>query len=163
MPASPPFRKELPMWKDFRAFIMRGNVIDLAIGVIIGIAFGAVVKSLVDDVIMPPIGLATGGIDFSNKFVVLKDGAAAAGPYASVAAAKAAGATTLNYGIFINNVVSFLIVGFCAFLVVRAVNRLLHPRDVPAPPKTKACPYCSMDIPITATRCPECTSQLAAA
>jgi large conductance mechanosensitive channel len=163
MAAGRPFRKELPMWKDFRSFIMRGNVIDLAIGVIIGVAFGAVVKSLVDDVIMPPIGLATGGIDFSNKFVVLKDGAAAAGPYASLAAAKAAGATTLNYGIFVNNIVSFLIVGFCAFLVVRAVNKLIHPQGTPAVPKTKTCPYCAMEIPIPATRCPECTSQLAAA
>ena len=149
------------MWKDFRAFMMRGNVIDLAIGVIIGIAFGAVVKSLVDDVIMPPIGLATGGIDFSNKFIVLKDGAAAAGPYASLAAAKAAGATTINYGIFVNNVVSFLIVAFCAFLLVRAVNRLMQSK--PASLKMKACPYCTVDIPLAATRCPECTSQLAAA
>ncbi|MEP7064821.1 MAG: large conductance mechanosensitive channel protein MscL [Gemmatimonadota bacterium] len=148
------------MWKDFRAFIMRGNVIDLAIGVIIGIAFGAVVKSLVDDVIMPPVGMATGGIDFSNKFVVLKEGAAAAGPYASLAAAKAAGATTLNYGIFINNVVSFLIVAFCAFLLVRAVNRLMRATVVL---KTKPCPYCTVDIPIGASRCPQCTSQLAAA
>ena len=151
------------MLKDFKAFIMRGNVIDLAIGVIIGIAFGAVVKSLVDDVIMPPIGLATGGIDFSNKFVVLKDGAAAAGPYASVAAAKAAGATTLNYGLFVNNVVSFLIIAFCAFLIVRMVNKLMHPNGTPEVPKTKSCPYCAMDIPITATRCPNCTSQLAGA
>lgn len=151
------------MLKDFKAFIMRGNVIDLAIGVIIGIAFGAVVKSLVDDVIMPPVGLATGGIDFSNKFVVLKDGATVAGPYASVAAAKAAGATTLNYGLFVNNVVSFLIIAFCAFLIVRAVNKLMHPRGVPDVPKTKVCPYCAMDIPITATRCPNCTSQLTGA
>jgi large conductance mechanosensitive channel len=149
------------MLKDFRAFIMRGNVIDLAIGVIIGIAFGAVVKSLVDDVIMPPIGMATGGIDFSNKFVVLKEGAAAAGPYASLAAAKAAGATTINYGVFVNNVVSFLIIGFCAFLIVRMVNKLMNPDA--GPPKTKACPYCKMDIPIAATRCPNCTSQLSAA
>jgi large conductance mechanosensitive channel len=148
------------MLKDFRTFILRGNVIDLAIGVIIGVAFGAVVKSLVDDVIMPPIGLATGGIDFSNKFMVLKDGAAAAGPYASVAAAKAAGATTLNYGLFVNNVVSFLIIGFCAFLLVRAVNRLIHVQEPPPAAKTKACPYCSMEIPLTATRCPNCTSQL---
>jgi large conductance mechanosensitive channel len=156
-----PLRKELLMLRDFRAFIMRGNVIDLAIGVIIGVAFGAVVKSLVDDVIMPPIGLATGGIDFSNKFIVLKEGAAAAGPYASVAAAKAAGATTLNYGLFVNNVVSFLIIGFCAYLVVRGVNRLVHAPAAPA--KTKPCPYCTMDIPLAATRCPECTSQLTAA
>ena len=151
------------MLKDFKAFILRGNVIDLAIGVIIGIAFGAVVKSLVDDVIMPPIGLATGGIDFSNKFVVLKDGVAAAGPYASVAAAKAAGATTLNYGVFVNNVVSFLIVGFCAFLIVRSVNKLVHAHDAPPAPKTKTCPFCALEIPLTATRCPNCTSQLTGA
>lgn len=151
------------MLKDFKTFILRGNVMDLAIGVIIGVAFGAVVKSLVDDVIMPPIGLATGGIDFSNKFVVLKDGAAAAGPYASVAAAKAAGATTLNYGVFVNSVVSFLIVGLCAFLIVRAVNKLVHAHDEPAAPKTKSCPYCAMDIPLAATRCPNCTSQLTGA
>lgn len=151
------------MLKDFKTFILRGNVMDLAIGVIIGVAFGAVVKSLVDDVIMPPIGLATGGIDFSNKFVVLKDGAAAAGPYASVAAAKAAGATTLNYGVFVNSVVSFLIVGLCAFLIVRAVNKLVHAHDVPAAPKTKSCSYCAMDIPVAATRCPNCTSQLTGA
>jgi large conductance mechanosensitive channel len=151
------------MFKDFKSFILRGNVMDLAIGVIIGIAFGAVVKSLVDDVIMPPIGLATGGIDFSNKFVVLKDGAAAAGPYASVAAAKAAGATTLNYGVFVNNVVSFLIIGFCAFLIVRAVNKLVHVQEPPPAPKTKSCPYCAMEIPLAATRCPNCTSQLAGA
>jgi large conductance mechanosensitive channel len=151
------------MLNDFKAFIMRGNVIDLAIGVIIGIAFGAVVKSLVDDVIMPPIGLATGGMDFSNKFVVLKDGAVAAGPYASVAAAKAAGATTLNYGLFVNNIVSFLIIAFCAFIIVRMVNKLIHPQGTPETPKMKPCPYCAMDIPITATRCPNCTSQLTGA
>lgn len=151
------------MLKDFRTFILRGNVIDLAIGVIIGIAFGAVVKSLVDDVIMPPIGLATGGIDFSNKFVVLKDGAAAAAPYASVAAAKAAGATTVNYGIFVNSVVSFLIVGFCAFLLVRLANRMINLHQPPPATKTKACPYCTMDIPVNATRCPNCTSQLTGA
>jgi large conductance mechanosensitive channel len=149
--------------KDFKAFILRGNVIDLAIGVIIGIAFGAVVKSLVDDVIMPPIGLATGGIDFSNKFVVLKDGVAAAGPYASVAAAKAAGATTLNYGVFVNNVVSFLIIGFCAFLIVRSVNKFVHAHDTPPVLKTKSCPFCAMEIPLAATRCPNCTSQLTGA
>ena len=151
------------MLKDFRTFILRGNVIDLAIGVIIGVAFGAVVKSLVDDVIMPPIGLATGGIDFSNKFVVLKDGAAAAGPYASVAAAKAAGATTLNYGLFVNNVVSFLIVGFCAFLLVRFVNHLMRTHEAPVAAKTKSCPYCTLEIPLNASRCPNCTSQLTGA
>ena len=151
------------MLKDFKTFILRGNVMDLAIGVIIGVAFGAVVKSLVDDVVMPPIGLATGGIDFSNKFVVLKDGAAAVGPYASVAAAKAAGATTLNYGVFVNNVVSLLIIGLCAFLIVRAVNRLVQTHDAPLAPQTKMCPFCAMEIPLTATRCPNCTSQLTGA
>ncbi len=147
------------MLQDFKTFILRGNVVDLAIAVIIGAAFGAVVKSLVDDVIMPPIGMAAGGIDFSNKFVVLKDGAAVPGPYPSVEAAKAAGATTLNYGIFVNNVVSFLIVGFCAFLIVRAVNRLV--RQPPPATNMKSCPYCAIDIPLAATRCPNCTSQLA--
>jgi large conductance mechanosensitive channel len=151
------------MLKDFKTFILRGNVMDLAIAVIIGASFGAVVKSLVDDVIMPPIGLATGGIDFSNKFVVLKEGAVAPAPYASVAAAKAAGATTLNYGIFVNDVVSFLIVGFCAFLIVRAVNRLVRTHKVPPTANTKPCPYCAMEIPLAATRCPNCTSQLAGA
>ena len=120
------------MWNDFKAFIMRGNVVDLAVGVIIGAAFGAIVKSLVDDVIMPPIGLATGGIDFTNKFAVLKEGAKAAGPYASLADAKAAGAVTVNYGLFINNVVTFLIIAACVFMIVRAISRL-YPPAPPAP------------------------------
>ncbi len=151
------------MWKDFKAFIMRGNVVDLAVGVIIGAAFGAIVKSLVDDVIMPPIGLATGGLDFSNKFILLKEGTKAAAPYASLADAHAAGAVTLNYGVFINNILTFLIIAFCVFLLVRAVARLhLEPKTTPAPaaPSTKACPYCATQIPIPATRCPNCTSQL---
>ena len=123
------------MWNDFKAFIMRGNVVDLAVGVIIGAAFGAIVKSLVDDVIMPPIGLATGGIDFSNKFAVLKEGAKAAGPYASLADAKAAGAVTVNYGLFINNIVTFLIIAACVFMIVRAINKLYPPTPaVPAGP-----------------------------
>ena len=145
------------MWKDFKAFLMRGNVIDLAVAVVIGAAFGAIVKSAVDDVIMPPIGLVTGGVDFANKFVVLKEGAKAAGPYASLADAKAAGATTLNYGVFINSIVTFLIVAFCIYLVVRLVNRLHAPAPAPA---TKACPSCTMEIPAGAKRCPHCTSQL---
>jgi large conductance mechanosensitive channel len=120
------------MWNDFMAFIMRGNVVDLAVGVIIGAAFGAIVKSLVDDVIMPPIGLATGGIDFTNKFTVLKEGAKAAGPYASLADAKAAGAVTVNYGLFINNIVTFLIIAACVFMIVRAISRL-YPPAPPAP------------------------------
>ncbi|HVL18464.1 MAG TPA: large conductance mechanosensitive channel protein MscL, partial [Gemmatimonadales bacterium] len=112
------------MLKEFKAFIMRGNVLDLAVGFIMGGAFGTIVKSLVDDVIMPPIGLALGNVDFSSLMVTLKDGAKATGPYHSLAEAKAAGAVTINYGVFINNIVSFLIVAFAVFLLVRAANRL---------------------------------------
>jgi large conductance mechanosensitive channel len=147
------------MIKDFKAFIMRGSVVDLAVGVIIGSAFGAIVKSMVDDVLMPPIGLATGGIDFANKFVVLKEGAKAAAPYASLAEAKAAGAVTVNYGLFINQTVSFLIVAACIFLIVRLVARMHRPAPAVAP-TTKACPFCAMQIPLAAKRCPNCTSQL---
>ena len=149
------------MWRDFKAFVMRGNVIDLAVGVIIGVAFGAVVKSLVDDVIMPPIGLATGGIDFSSLYILLKPGTKAPPPYASLADAKSAGAVTINYGAFINTVLTFLIVALAVFLLVRAVNRLYR-RPPPPTPNTKPCPFCTMTIPIAATRCPNCTSQLAA-
>ena len=150
------------MGKEFRAFIMRGNVVDMAVGVIIGAAFGAIVKSLVDDLLMPPIGLATGGLDFSNLFVVLKSGAKAAAPYASLADAKAAGAVTLNIGLFINTLITFLIVALCVFLVVRAVNRLQRPAPVAAP-ATKECAYCKSSIPAAAVRCPHCTSELKAA
>jgi large conductance mechanosensitive channel len=147
------------MWQEFKAFVMRGNVMDLAVGVIIGAAFGAVIKSLVDDVIMPPIGLATGGVDFANKYALLKEGTKAAGPYASLAAAKDAGAVTLNYGAFINTVITFLIVALAVFLLVRAVNRLYkHPAE--ATPDTRPCPFCTMTIAIAATRCPNCTSEL---
>jgi len=146
------------MLKDFKAFIARGNVLDLAVGVIIGAAFGSIIKSFVDDVLMPPIGLATGGIDFANKFLVLKAGAKAAAPYASLADAKAAGAVTMNYGLFVNQVVSFLIIAACIFLVVRAMAHLHGPPDVA--PATKGCPFCAMQIPVAAKRCPNCTSQL---
>jgi len=146
------------MLKDFKAFILRGNVVDLAVGVIIGAAFGAIVKSAVDDLLMPPIGLATGGIDFSNKFIVLKDGAKAAAPYASLADAKAAGAVTWNYGVFISQFVTFLIVALCVFLLVRALARLQPP--APAAVTTKDCPFCATAIPVGAKRCPHCTSQL---
>ena len=145
------------MIKDFKAFILRGNVVDLAVGVIIGAAFGAIVKSFVEDVIMPPIGLATGGIDFANKFVVLKEGAKAAAPYASLAEAKAAGAVTMNYGLFINQTVSFLIIALCIFALIKMVARLQSPAP---PPPTKACAFCTLAIPLAATRCPQCTSQL---
>jgi large conductance mechanosensitive channel len=150
------------MLKEFKAFALRGNVLDLAVGIIIGGAFGTIVKSLVDDVIMPPIGLALGNVDFSNLFILLKPGVKAAPPYASLADAQAAGAVTINYGSFINNVVTFLIVAFAVFLVVRAANRL-KPQDAAAAPTTRDCPYCRMAIPVAASRCPHCTSDLKAA
>jgi large conductance mechanosensitive channel len=147
------------MWQDFKAFVMRGNVMDLAIGVIIGAAFGSVVKSLVDDVIMPPIGLATGGVDFANKYALLKAGTTAP-PYASLAAAREAGAVTLNYGAFINNVLAFLIVALTVFMLVRVINRLYN-RPAEPTPSTRPCPFCTMTIANAATRCPNCTSALA--
>lgn len=147
------------MFKEFKAFIMRGNVLDLAVGIIIGAAFGTIIKSLVDDVIMPPIGLALGDVDFSNLFVLLKEGTKAAPPYASLADAKAAGAVTVNYGMFINNLVTFLIVAFVVYQVVRAANRL-RPPEAAAAPNTKDCPFCRMPIPVGAFRCPQCTSEL---
>lgn len=150
------------MLAEFKKFILRGNVVDLAVAVIIGAAFGSIVKSLVDDVMMPPLGLAIGGIDFSNKFVVLKEGAKAAAPYASLAEAKAAGAATLNYGVFVNQIVTFLIVAVCVFLVVHLMGKLQRPAPV-APPTTKDCLYCKTAIPLAATRCPHCTSDLRAA
>jgi large conductance mechanosensitive channel len=149
------------MWKDFKAFIMRGNVVDLAVAVVIGGAFGAVVKSMVDDVIMPPIGLLVGRLDFSNLFLVLHEGTKAPAPYATPAEAKAAGAVTLNYGSFINTVIAFLIVAACVFMLVRAMNRM-YSKPVPVTPTTKPCPRCTMAIPLAATRCPNCTSDVAA-
>jgi len=150
------------MLKEFKAFAMRGNVLDLAVGIIIGVAFGAMVKSLVDDIIMPPIGLVLGNVDFSNLFLVLKEGAKAAGHYATLADAKAAGAVTLNFGLFVNSVLLFLITAFAVFLIVRAANRL-KPQEANVAPSTKDCPYCRMAIPVGATRCPQCTSDLRAA
>jgi large conductance mechanosensitive channel len=150
------------MFKEFKAFALRGNVLDLAVGIIIGGAFGTVVKSLVDDVIMPPIGLALGNVDFANLFVLIKPGPKAAPPYATLADAHAAGAVTVNYGNFINNIVTFIIVAFAVFLIVRAANRL-KPQDASGAPTTKDCPYCRMAIPIGAVRCPHCTSDVKAA
>jgi large conductance mechanosensitive channel len=147
------------MLKEFKEFAMRGNVADMAVGIIIGAAFGAIVKSLVDDVIMPPIGLLLGGVDFSNFFAVLKEGAQP-GPYASLAAAKAAGAVTVNYGLFFNSVISFLIVAFAVFLLVRGLNSMKR-QEAEVPPTMKDCPFCATVIPVKATRCPQCTSQLA--
>ncbi|MVF24298.1 large-conductance mechanosensitive channel protein MscL [Methylocaldum sp. BRCS4] len=146
------------MLKEFKEFAMRGNAVDMAVGIVIGAAFGAIVKSLVDDVIMPPIGLLLGDVDFSNLFVVLKDGATT-GPYASLAEAKRAGAVTINYGVFFNSVISFLIVAFSIFLLVRSINKLR--REAPsAAPATKECPYCLSAVALKATRCPQCTSEL---
>jgi large conductance mechanosensitive channel len=149
------------MLKEFKAFVMRGNVLDLAVGIIIGGAFGTIVKSLVEDVIMPPVGLALGSVDFSNLFLLLKEGATAPSPYATLAQARAAGAVTINYGLFSNSVITFLIVGFAVFLVVRAANTM-EPAKAPAAPTTKECPHCTMPIPLRATRCPQCTSDLRA-
>ncbi|MEO8563463.1 MAG: large-conductance mechanosensitive channel protein MscL [bacterium] len=149
------------MWKEFKAFVMRGNVMDLAVGVIIGAAFGAVVKSLVDDVIMPPIGIATGGVDFADKYALLKEGAKAPPPYASLAAAKDAGAVTLNYGMFVNTVITFLIVALAIFVIVRLVNKMQATPAEPTP-DTRPCPFCTMTIANAATRCPHCTSEVSA-
>lgn len=142
------------MLEEFKKFIMRGNVLDLAIGIIIGGSFGQIISSLVDDIIMPPIGLLLGKVDFSNLFLSL-DGNA----YASLAAAKEAGAATLNYGLFINTLINFLIVAFAIFLLIKQVNRFQKPVE-PEAPATKDCPYCQTAIPVKATRCPHCTSQL---
>ena len=142
------------MIKEFRAFIMRGSVVDLAVGVIIGGAFGKIVSSLVSDLIMPPIGLLLNGVDFSNLFVSLNGKA-----YATLAAAQEAGAPTLNYGSFINNVIDFLIIALVIFLMIRAINRLQGPPPAVAP-ATRDCPHCFTSISVKATRCPNCTSQL---
>ena len=144
------------MWKEFREFALKGNAVDLAIGVIIGAAFGAIVTSLVSDLMMPPIGKALGGVDFSNLFVVLGDGT-----YASLAEAQKAGAATVNYGVFLNKLINFLIVAFVLFMVVRGMNRMKREAPAPAPaPTEKECPQCATSIPIKAKRCPHCTSTL---
>ena len=142
------------MIKEFREFIRRGNVVDLAVAVVIGAAFGKIVTSFVEDILMPPIGLALGNVDFSNLFINLsgKD-------YPSVAAAKAAGAATLNYGIFINNILNFIIIAFAVFLIVRQINRMQTPVPAPAA-STKDCPYCLTAIPLKAVKCAHCTSEI---
>jgi len=146
------------MWKEFKEFAVKGNAVDLAVGVIIGAAFGGIVNSLVKDLLMPPIGLLTGGLDFSNKFLILKD-APGGGTFNTPADAAKAGAVTWNYGNFITLVINFIIVALCIFLVVKAVNRLKRPSPT-AEPVSKDCPACAMRIPIKATRCPHCTSEL---
>jgi len=148
------------MLKEFKEFAMRGNVLDMAVGIIVGAAFGTIVNSLVQDVIMPPIGLLLGNVDFSNIFIVLKEGKVA-GPYASVAAAKSAGAISINFGMFVNTIISFILVAFAVFLLIKTINRLRRQEEAPpAPPITKDCIYCFSKIPIQATRCPNCTSEL---
>jgi large conductance mechanosensitive channel len=149
------------MRQDFKAFITRGNVIDMAVGIVVGIAFGAVINSFVKDIISPPIGLALGNVDFNNLFVILKEGVTP-GPYASLAEAQAAGAVTINYGVFINAIVNLLIIAAAVFfLIVRPVARMQARKKVETPaPTTKECPYCFTAIPIKASRCPNCTSEL---
>jgi large conductance mechanosensitive channel len=144
------------MLRAFQAFVMRGNVVDLAVGIIIGAAFGKIVTSLVNDILMPPIGLLLGRLDFSNLFLNLSGRS-----YATLVEARAAGAPTINYGVFVNTVIDFLIVAVAIFLVVRVINRL-H-QAPPGTPTTRACPYCISVIPLNATRCPHCTSELQAA
>ena len=149
------------MWKEFKEFAVKGNAIDLAVGVIIGAAFGGIVTSLVKDIIMPPIGLITGGLDFSNQFIVLK-AAPGGGTFSTPAEAAKAGAITWNYGNFITLLINFVIVAFCIFLVVKAVNRMKRP-EPEKEPVSKDCPACAMTIPIKATRCPHCTTELGGA
>ena len=150
------------MFKEFKEFAMKGNVLDMAVGIVIGAAFGLIITSLVADVVMPPIGLLLGSIDFANIFSVLKEGKVA-GPYATPAAAKAAGAVTMNWGIFINTIINFLIVAFAIFLLVKGINKARREKEAAPAPTTKDCLYCLSAIPLKATRCPHCTSELKAA
>jgi large conductance mechanosensitive channel len=146
------------MLKEFKEFALRGNVIDMAIGIIIGAAFGGIVTSFINDILMPPIGLLLGNVDFSNLFVNLSGQ-----PYATLAEAQAAGAATINYGLFINTVLDFIVVAFVVFLFVRQVNRMRREAEAPPAEPTKECPYCLSTVPLKATRCPHCTSELKAA
>lgn len=149
------------MFKEFKEFAMRGNVVDMAVGIIIGAAFGTIIKSLVADIIMPPIGLLLGNVDFTNLFILLKSGKTA-GPYLALAEAQKAGAVTINYGAFINTIISFIIVALAVFLLIRSLNRMKKTEEAPAAPATKECPYCLSTIPVKATRCAHCTSELKA-
>ncbi|MGE5741238.1 MAG: large-conductance mechanosensitive channel protein MscL [Candidatus Aminicenantes bacterium RBG_16_66_30] len=146
------------MFREFKEFAMRGSVLDMAVGIIIGAAFGAIISSLVADVLMPPIGLLLGRVDFTNLYILLTAGQTP-GPYASLAAAQQAGAVTLNYGAFINRIISFLIIAFSIFLLIRGMNRMKRKAEAPAP-TTKDCPFCATAIPVAAVRCPHCTSEL---
>jgi large conductance mechanosensitive channel len=155
------------VFKEFRDFVMRGNVLDLAVGIIIGAAFGSIVNSLVKDIIMPPIGLLLGKVDFTNLFLVIRKGATTLPPYHTLANAQAAGAVTFNYGVFINTIIAFIIVAFAVFMIVRLVNKARKAMETKketeaaaAAPPTKDCPYCATAIPLKALRCPNCTSEL---
>jgi large conductance mechanosensitive channel len=151
------------MWKEFKQFAVKGNVLDMAIGIIIGAAFGTIVKSFVSDIIMPPIGMALGNVDFANLFIVLKPGLEVIPPYISLEAAQKAGAVTINYGIFINALISFLIIAFAVFMIVKSFNNLKKKEEAPpAELTTKECPYCLSSVPIKATKCAHCTSALSA-
>lgn len=148
------------MIKEFKEFALRGNVLDMAVGIIIGASFGSVVSSLVENVIMPPIGLLLGKVDFSNLFIILRQGGVA-GPYPTIAEAHSVGAVTLNYGLFVNTIITFFIVAFAVFLLIRSVNKFQRAEETAtAEPTSKKCPFCTMDIPIYAIRCPQCTSDL---
>jgi large conductance mechanosensitive channel len=147
------------MFKEFKEFAVKGNAVDMAVGLIIGAAFGSIITSLVKDLIMPPISLLTGGLDFSNKFVVLRD-APNGGVFQTAADAAKAGAITWNYGNFVSFVVNFLIVANSVFMLVRALNKMKRPKPGASAPVSKECPFCSMTIPIKATRCPHCTSEM---
>lgn len=149
------------MLKEFKEFAVKGNVIDMAVGIVIGAAFGTIVKSMVADIIMPPIGILLGNVDFSSLYILLKGGSKAAGPYASLTEAQNAGAVTINYGIFLNSVISFLIIALSTFIVIKSFNRFKKKEDITiAEPSTKDCPQCFTSIPLKAKRCPHCTSQL---
>jgi large conductance mechanosensitive channel len=146
------------MLKEFKEFAMKGNALDMAIGIIIGAAFGKIISSMVSDILMPPLGMLMGKVDFSSLFITLTGQ-----PFPSLAAAKAAGAPTINYGVFLQTILDFVIVAFVIFLLVKQVNRFKKPDAPPAPPSTKTCPYCLSDIPLKATRCSQCTSDVKAA
>jgi large conductance mechanosensitive channel len=151
------------MLKEFKEFVLQGNVVDMAIGIIIGAAFGVIVNSLVNDIVMPPIGLLLGGVDFTNLYILLQDGDPV-GPYASLVDAQVAGAVTINYGVFLNAIISFLIIAFAVFLIIRAINRVRREEKVAEEePTTQECPFCLSAIPLNATRCAYCTSQLQSA
>lgn len=148
------------MLKEFKEFAIQGNMVDMAVGIIIGAAFGVIITSLVNDILMPPIGMLLGGVDFNNLYYILQEGSPGA-PYASLADAQSAGAVTINYGVFINALNSFLVIALAVFLLIRAMNRAMRPAVViPEEVVTKECGFCFSTIPVKATRCPDCTSQL---